>query len=320
MSQRLAAIMAGELARPTPPEVQAFAGELAARRGAAAVLFYGSALRTGALDGVLDFYLLTETPHRRGFHGAVERRLWPEVSYHELTVGALILRAKVATMTLADFQAAARGERLDTTIWARFVQPAALVWSRDAASAARAGAGVAAAVTTAARFAAALGPVRGLPADYWTALFRQTYAAEFRVEAPGREGSIMAFDAERYDRLLPLAWRAAGLSFETDGDVVSPCGESLGALRRAWRTRRGLGKPLNIARLIKAAFTFEGAAGYAAWKIERHTGVAIPVTPFRERHPILSAPGALWRLWRARPFPLQVESLEADKKGLSSKL
>jgi len=43
----------------------------------------------------------------------------------------------VATMTLATFARAARGEARDTTIWARFVQPSALAWARDEASAAR---------------------------------------------------------------------------------------------------------------------------------------------------------------------------------------
>ena len=39
---------------------------------------------------------------------------------------------------------------------------------------------------------------------------------------------------------------------------------------------------------------------YAAWKIERHTGIPIKLTPWRERHPLLAAPGVLWSLWRAR--------------------
>ena len=51
---------------------------------------------------------------------------------------------------------------------------------------------------------------------------------------------------------------------------------------------------------MKAAFTFQGAARYAAWKIERHTGVPIEVTPWRERHPILAAPGVLLKVWKSR--------------------
>ena len=65
-----------------------------------------------------------------------------------------------------------------------------------------------------------------------------------------------------------------------------------------WGRSRRAGKPLNLLRLVKASTTFEGAADYAAWKIERHTGMQVMVTPFRERHPIMAAPGVLWQLWR----------------------
>ena len=58
----------------------------------------------------------------RGLAGKV---LWPDVSYHEFEAGGRTYRAKVAAMTLAQFQAAVTGQGMDTTIWTRFVQPAA---------------------------------------------------------------------------------------------------------------------------------------------------------------------------------------------------
>lgn len=61
-----------------------------------------------------------------------------------------------------------------------------------------------------------------------------------------------------------------------------------------------MGKLLNITRLLKASTTFDGAARYAAWKIERHTGVSVKLTPWRERHPVLAAPGVLIGLWREK--------------------
>ena len=67
-----------------------------------------------------------------------------------------------------------------------------------------------------------------------------------------------------------------------------------------WRRRARLGKPLNLLRLAKATTTFDGAADYAAWKLQRHTGITLEVTPFRARHPLLAAPGALFELWRKR--------------------
>lgn len=300
--EALAAFVDAELACPVSPEVAAFAGRLAVEP-AVAVLFYGSALRTGELDGVLDFYVLTGRPHRHGLRGLVERRIWPEVSYRELVLGGRTLRAKIATMTLAEFRAAAEGARLDTTVWARFVQPCALVWARDGAAAVQVRESIMSAAVTASCFAAALGPRQGTPLGFWKALFGQTYAAEFRVEKSGREDHVLAYDRDRYDRLLPLAWRAGGVEFASaGGGELRPSlgGARLARLRRAWRARQRFGKPLNVARLIKAAFTFEGAARYAAYKLERHTGFRPDLTPWRERHPILAAPGVLWRLSQAR--------------------
>jgi len=303
---RVARLTREELLAPAPPHAVDYAARLAPLFEApVAVLFYGSILRTGDLDGVMDFYVLTAGP-RRGWRGLAGRVLWPDVSYHEIEMAGRVLRAKVATMTLTQFQQATMGQGADTTIWTRFVQPCALVWTADPAIAPAVIDAVADAARTAARFAAALGPQEGPPAAYWSALFQQTYAAEFRVEKGGRERSILAFEPERYDRLLIACWREEGLL-----DISPPHGDR-GAVRpnlppqehrrikAAWTLRRRLGKPLNFARLIKAAFTFEGAARYAVWKIERHTGLSVPLTPWRERHPVLAAPGVLWRLWRAR--------------------
>lgn len=303
MIDTLQTLVRRELTAAPPAHATAVAAELAGRfEDALAVLFYGSVLRTGDLDGVLDFYVLTDRP-RRGLRGVAGKMLWPDVSYHEFAGEGRTYRAKVAAMTLAQFQGAVTGRGVDTTIWTRFVQPAALAWSADAGTQEALVEAVAGAALTAARFAAALGPVEAPPAGFWTALFRQTYQAEFRVEARGRETQILEVDRGRYDRILTAAWRADGLAYEgeADGNVRPLLSD---ARRReilaAWRRRRTLGKPLNLARLAKAAFTFEGAARYAAWKIERHTGLQVPLTPWRERHPILASPGVFWRLWLAR--------------------
>jgi hypothetical protein len=303
MSQDLPSLIGDELNAPVRPPVRAMAVELARRfETAGAVLFYGSILRTGDFDGVMDFYVLTQAP-RRGLRGAVGRVLWPDVSYYELEFEGRTLRAKVASMTLAQFAAAVGGRGLDTTIWTRFVQPCALVWTASPQIGQAVSKAVAQACVTASRFAAVVGPAKGSSLAYWQALFRQTYAAEFRVEARGRENKILEADPGRYEAILPAAWRAGGLAFETlrGGELAPQIDATEGArLLAAWRLRRTLGKSLNLARLAKAAFTFEGAANYAAWKIERHTGLNVPLTPWRERHVILASPGVFWRLWQAR--------------------
>lgn len=293
---RLAERIRAELESRPPAAVVRFADHLADAPQDAAILYYGSTLRTGDLSGLLDFYRLTWTPHRKGVHGLAERLFWPEVSYHEFEAEGVVLRAKVATMPLPVFLKAAEGRTLDTTIWTRFVQPAQMVWSADAEADQQVVEAVVEAVKTAGRYAAALGPDEGPPDAYWTALFRRTYATEFRVENPDRADTVLGHNAERFAAVLPLAWAASDLAFVSAGATLRPSKRGL----PNWGLRAALGKPLNLARLAKAAFTFDGAARYAAYKIEKHTGIEIPVTPFRERHPILAAPGVLWRLRQAR--------------------
>ena len=146
----LAARVRAVLGSEVDPAVSEFAARLAVESDAHAVLFYGSNLRTGSREGVLDFYVLTA--------GAAENGMWPRVSYREWQYEGETLRAKIATMTLAKFCDAARGESRDTTIWARFVQPAAMVWKRDHAAGERMTEALCSAARTAARLAVAVGP------------------------------------------------------------------------------------------------------------------------------------------------------------------
>lgn len=294
MSAKLHDRIAAALGAGVRPEVEDFARSLAEEAGACAVLFYGSNLRTGSLDGILDFYVLQP--------GKQRERIWPRVSYREWEREGITLRAKIATMSLEKFAEAARGESRDTTIWTRFVQPSALAWSANAQAGGKVRAAITDAAKTAARFAAVLGPPSGSPDNYWRALFQATYRAEFRIEDAGRVDSILSVNAEHFDGLLPLAWDADDIAFDRNGTRLVPrlAKPVRQMLLRRWNRRRRLGKPLNILRLAKATTTFEGAARYGAWKLERHTGIALEVTSFRERHPLLAMPGAAWELWRVR--------------------
>jgi hypothetical protein len=288
----LAERIAEKSAAEVDPAIRSFAELLAHECDASSVLFYGSNLRTGSLEGVLDFYVLLPGPQRE--------KIWPRVSYREWEHAGQVLRAKIATMSLSTFAAAARGELRDTTIWARFVQPSALIWQRDDSARDATLAALGDAAKTAARLAVALGPAKGTPEDYWRALFQATYQAEFRVEKPGREDSILSVNAAHFDGLLPLALEAQDIAVDRDGDMLEPqmSAHARKDILQWWRRRRRLGKPLNVLRLLKASTTFDGAARYAAWKIERHTGVPVNVTPWREKHPVLAAPAVLFDVWR----------------------
>lgn len=294
MSSALAARIGVVLKRDVHPAITGFARRLADEADGLAVLFYGSNLRTGSLEGVIDYYVLTA--------GEAETGMWPRVSYREWQHDGETLRAKIATMTLAKFEQACRGDSRDTTIWARFVQPCAIVYARDDDARDAALSALGHAARTASRLAVAAGPQSGGEAEYWRALFQSTYRAELRVEKPGRENSILEANKAHFDGLLPAALEAEGVAFTRQGGVITP--DLPPAERRRilnwWKRRRRLGKPLNIARLLRATRTFEGAGRYAAWKVERHTGVKVEVTPWREKHPVLSAPAVMWKVWRAK--------------------
>lgn len=310
---KLAAHVQAELIAPVPGPVRELAGILAAKTGggAAAVLYYGSTLRISAmgstaLDGMLDFYVLldreTAWPGSR-LAAFANRLLPPNVGYIEGVFGGTTLRAKYALVSMRQFERRTAGKSVDTTMWARFCQPSRCAWVRSAEDQARVTSAVCAATITAAGWAAVLGPMQGTAQQYWTALFARTYRNELRVETGDRSQGIVAADAARYETLLPLAWTAAGMAFELAFDSAAQLRPDIDANTRQrrlrqWARQERWGKPLNMLRLCKAAFTFDGGADYVVWKIERHRGVRLELSPWQRRFPLLAAPGIYWRLRR----------------------
>jgi hypothetical protein len=261
-------------------------------------------LRAGSLEGLLDFYVLLDAVSAwpQSFSARIANHLLPpNVGYLERDIDGARVRAKYAVLDTAQFAGRTRRGSFDTTIWARFCQPAVCVWARSEPDRTRVSELVAGAVATAAEWAAQLGPAVAPPAEYWRSLFARTYAAELRVEAAGRPADIVGKSPARYEALLPLAWKLRGIAFtqQADGQLVTRLPDDIRRRSaREWARRQRCGQPLNILRLLKAAFTFEGAMDYVAWKIERHRGVRIEVTPWQRRHPLLAAPGLYWRLRR----------------------
>jgi hypothetical protein len=298
--------IAGELDRAVPDAARTLALQLAQRAGdaTAAVLFYGSALRDEALDGVLDFYVLLDDLRRwpaSPLARLANRVLPPNVGYLECLVAGRPLRAKFAVMSVEQFRAGLSADAIDTTLWARFCQPSVCVHARSEADRQALIEALHDAVVTAAGWAAHLGPSCGDAASYWRALFERTYGAELRVERATRGPDLVQRDAARYAAWLPLAWEAAGITYAVDADGrLTPQRASMQHRRvlRRWALRRRLGKPLNLLRLFKAACTFDGAADYVAWKVERHSGVHLAISDWQRRHPLLAAPGIYLRLRR----------------------
>lgn len=300
-------LVAEELAQPVDPGVRALAAAVAARHGAAAraVLFYGSCLREARLDGLmLDFYLIVDDYRRaygKAWLAAANRLLPPNV----FPIGQDGLVAKYAVLSEADFARLASARTRNVSVWARFAQPSRLVWAADdkaRTTVIDAIAGAAPALLAAAR-PMIDAPVQ--PLDLWRRAFALTYSAELRAERSGRAPSIVERDAERYLRFTMPALDAAGISATQGADgfvhfAATANHRSRRAGGRAWRRRRLEGKLLTLARLAKATATYAGGIDYLVWKINRHAGTAIALTPWQRRHPILAGVMLLPKLFLSR--------------------
>ena len=285
----LAALVAAELATPVDPRVRAMAAALAAEypSAARAVLFYGSCLRERALDGLmLDFYLIVSdyrAAYGRGWYALANRLVPPNVFpfQHEG------LAAKYAVLSEADFARECSLRARSTSVWARFAQPARLVWAADMGT--ETIAAVAQAVPTLfALTRPTMTEGRDDPLAVFRAGFALTYGAELRAERGGRPGAIVDSDPERYRRFGAAAMAALPAGPDADPAVSG----------RAWRRRSRKGKLLTLLRLAKATTTFAGGVDYLAWKINRHAGTRIEVRPWQRRWPILGALILLPRLLR----------------------
>lgn len=324
-SQRpLAVLAAAELAGPVPASAHTLSESLRERFGDAtlAVLFYGSCLRSQSAEGVLDFYVLVDDYRRAYGPGALawlNRVLPPNVLYLERDAEADLetgagqgrLRAKVAVLSLADFARAVTTAWPEVRVWARFAQPARLVWARDAETREQVADAVATAmlsfVSHVPAWCDAAGGEACIDAEpFWTRGFAETYRAELRVESAEKVDALYRAAPARYatvldEALVELAKSGVLDHQREDGKHrirVAPF--AAGRARRSWRRKRLGGKLVATLGLLKCVFTFEDWAGYGLWKLERHRGAPIQISDRQRRHPLLLAWPVLFRLLRER--------------------
>ncbi len=308
---RLSEHIGRELARPCHPSACALADTIATRHGdsVAAVLFYGSCLRQDPSDqppeGIQDFYLIVDSyrdAYRRRWPAFANALLPPNVFYVETDWHGHRLRAKYAVISRKQFRHATSARAFHPWLWARFAQPAALLRARDDGVRADMTAAVVEAVIT---MLSASAPLLASPftaRDLWLEALGRTYRAELRPESADRAAHIYQTDRARYDEVAPLALASAPgppVEVMADGRLATRYGrQERQRARRRWMWRRLVGKPLTVLRLMKSLLTFDGGVDYALWKIERHTGIRVPVSSFERRHPILTSPRLIWRAFR----------------------
>ena len=303
-------ILGEETAHPASPELTALAEAARERHGEAveAILFYGSCLRDGIDENkIVDLYLLV-SDYRAAYESRLAAffngRLAPNVYYLECRHEGRSLKAKYAVLTTEVFAKGTTGAWFHPYLWARFAQPAAIAYCRDDATKAQVLEGLASAVETLLSEAAPLMDAEFRGEDLWIGAFQQTYRSELRAERSGRAREIFRNDEPRYLAVTAALFPAAESAEDSLGEQPRWFGQAQPSRtlrfknKLRWWLRRPWGKLLSVLRLIKAAFTFKGGAGYLKWKIERHSGVAVELTPWQERHPILASPVLLWRLYR----------------------
>jgi len=293
--QALIQTLGARTRRVDGPGLDALRDHLLERHGESieAILFYGSCLRSGdPFEGLVDLYVIPRD-YRTFYSGRlaalVNWLLPPNVYYLELDTGGRTVRAKYAVVSLKDFQAGTT-RWFHSYLWGRFTQPVAFLYTRDEAARQALLSALAQATLT---FLGEVLPESGQDHDVealWTTGLGLSYRAELRAERPDRVLELFRTHEDHYRALTEAARpylshrgpRKAGLS--------------------PWTLRIPQGKVLSVLRLLKALFTFHGGMDYILWKIERHSGVSVAVSPFARRHPLLGGWGVFWRLYRRGAF------------------
>ncbi|RMF10667.1 MAG: hypothetical protein D6763_05150 [Alphaproteobacteria bacterium] len=292
---RLEQFIAHEIATPVPG-IDALIDHIRGRFGdsVAAILFYGSCLRTGDFENkILDFYVLVDSyraAYGSGWLALANRVVPPNVFYGETDGPSFRLRAKYAVLSVSHFHRLCGCRTFNSSVWVRFAQPTRLVYGRDPQAQSAVVRALASAVTTSLRSVVGLVGEPVTAERLWRELFRESYRVEFRAEGGTRARDIYNAARDRYEAITPLALSCVGYEPAGDGRFQARTGQAANPRwqRIAWFLRTWQGKTLSVLRLVKATFTFDGGIDYLAWKIQRHSGVEITITPWQRRHPLLA--------------------------------
>ncbi len=313
-SSQLVDMVSRTSTRPIPEGMMAVGRVLSEQYGRAClgILCYGSCLRAQSdQESLVDCYVLVESyslAYPSKLLALANGLLPPNVFFLSTPFEDRVIRVKYAVLSLADFERSVTSQWFHSYFWARFAQEKALILVSNPAVGSRVFHGLAKAVET---FLGKILPRMTQPftaEELWKVGLMLTYGAELRSEPKGRVSGLWAHDREYYEQVTRavLTNHSSFLHIEERGGTPrytvrhTPGGRIRN--RAAWVVRTAQGKILSILRLVKAAFTFQGGADYLIWKIERHSGVRIELTPAQRRHPILTGLSTFWRLYRQGAF------------------
>lgn len=301
-------------ARPIPASIQAAGNFLAKKYGQAVqgILLYGSCLRAGTdQDGLVDCYVIVDeyaSVYPSAWLALLNRWLPPNVFYGEVNLEERIIRMKYAVLSIEDFERSVTPKWFHSYFWGRFAQPTAVMACPSQAMNQRIISGLGRAVLTFLGNVVPQMPQQFSAKDAWSIGLALSYGAELRAESKGRITTLWDSSQAYYEQVAHVTFSAhfPKIKIIQRHDITmyeiefSMVGYTKNRL--AWTVRKVQGKILSILRLMKAAFTFQGGADYLIWKIERHSGVKIELTPAQRRHPIWAGLTTFWRLYRQGAF------------------
>lgn len=301
-------------ARPIPVSIEGAGNFLAKKYGKAVqgILLYGSCLRAGTdQDGLVDCYVIVDQ------YASVYQSVWlallnhwlpPNVFYGEVNLEGRIVRMKYAVLSLGDFERSVTSKWFHSYFWGRFAQPTAVMACPSQTMRQRIISGLGRAVLTFFGNVVPQMPQQFSAKDAWSIGLALSYSAELRAESKGRIATLWDSNQAYYEQVAHATFLAHFPKIKViQGNDITMYEMEYSRRdhiknRIAWIVRKVQGKVLSILRLLKAAFTFQGGADYLIWKIERHSGVKIELTPAQRRHPILAGLTTFWRLYRQGAF------------------
>jgi hypothetical protein len=301
-------------AQPIPQSIQAAGNFLAKKYGQAVqgILLYGSCLRAGTdQDGLVDCYVIVDqyaSVYPSPWLALLNRWLPPNVFYGEVNLEGRIVRMKYAVLSLGDFERSVTPKWFHSYFWGRFAQPTAVMACPSQTMSQRIISGLGRAVLTFLGNVLPQMPQQFTAKDIWSTGLGLSYGAELRAESKGRITTLWDSNQAYYEQVAHATFSAhfPKIKVIQRNDVTMYEMEysrwDHTKNRIAWTVRKVQGKVLSILRLMKAAFTFQGGADYLIWKIERHSGVKIELTPAQRRHPIWAGLTIFWRLYRKGAF------------------
>lgn len=312
--QQLADSLVAATPAPQHPALLQLVDALRTKHGAcvAAILFYGSCLRSGdPYEGLVDLYLIVDNYRcvNAGRLGALWNWLLPpNVFYAEFPHQDRTVRCKYAILSRTDLQRGTSRRWLHSYLWGRFSQPTAIAWCRDEQTRALTAKCLAQAVLTFLDRVLPALPERGTVKSLWSDGLRLSYRAELRAESGARSSELTAANLTFYEKVTQMAAPLLHYPLTVSGAEPQPGYHSrisrLARLRgrAGWTLRIAQGKVLSVARLLKALFTFEGGLDYIAWKLERHSGARIEIPDKVRRYPLIFIWGLFWDLYRRGIF------------------